>query len=165
VQPITAKKRNPLGSTEPRPDLAKDLRLAQSQSDTEKTVWPCLKTPATLYTSYVRVGPHELEGRSATATACRHEMGFGSYREFQNYWHALSVSQATSIDTLETRRRKARTFYAPRREGAVDMDVRNCRSSATALGPDRTAAVAKRINSARLLLFGRRSSPPTWSAP
>ncbi|PYU87087.1 MAG: MurR/RpiR family transcriptional regulator, partial [Acidobacteria bacterium] len=80
------------------------------------------------------------------------KMGFGSYREFQHYLHELSVSQATSLDTMGTSKTKGSDLSAHVRE-AVDVDVRNLQRFRNALNTDRIAAVAKKIHRARHIII------------
>jgi DNA-binding MurR/RpiR family transcriptional regulator len=82
------------------------------------------------------------------------KMGFGSYREFQHYLHELSVSQATSLDTMGTSKTKGSDLSAHVRE-AVDVDVRNLQKFRNTLDTDRIAAVAKKIHRAkRIIILG-----------
>src|SRR2546423_13833703 len=82
------------------------------------------------------------------------KMGFGSYREFQHYLHELSVSQATSLDTMGTSKTKGSDLSAHGRE-AVEVDVRNLQKFRNALDVERIAAVAKRIHGAkRIIIIG-----------
>jgi RpiR family carbohydrate utilization transcriptional regulator len=90
----------------------------------------------------------------ATAVRVILKMGFASYREFQHYLHELSVSRATSIDTMQTSKAKGSSLAEHVRE-AVDRDVENLQRFRNTLDPERIAALAKRIQKAqRIIILG-----------
>jgi RpiR family transcriptional regulator, carbohydrate utilization regulator len=82
------------------------------------------------------------------------KMGFGSYREFQHYLHELSVSQATSLDMMQSSKTKGSSISAHIQE-AVDNDVQSLQRFRNVLDSERIAAVAKRLHqSARIIVLG-----------
>ena len=98
-------------------------------------------------------GPR-LKVDAATALRIILKMGFGSYREFQHYLHELSVSQATSLDMMQTSKTKGSSLSAHIQE-AVDSDVQNLQRFRNVLDSERIAAVAKRLHQAsRIILLG-----------
>jgi len=113
---------------------------------------PVLENPANFVLLNVRELAHELKVDPATALRVAMKMGFGSYREFQHYLHELSVSQATSLDTMETSKAKSSDLSAhrPRGCGHGRPDLQKFRN---ALDTDRLAAVAKRIHRARRIII------------
>src|SRR5258708_33160722 len=94
------RKRNSLGSQNHRPDLAKTFGLLSPKR--QELFRPVLENPSHYVLLNVRELAHELKVDPPTALRVAMQMRFGSYREFQHYLHELSVSQATSIDTLGT---------------------------------------------------------------
>ena len=144
------RKRNSLGSQNHRPDLAKTFGLLSPKR--QELFRPVLENPRHFVLLNVRELAHELKVDPATALRVALKMGFGSYREFQHYLHELSVSQATSLDTMETSKAKSSDLSAHVRE-AVDIDVRNLQKFRNALDTDRLAAVAKRIHRARRIII------------
>src|SRR4029077_9510483 len=144
------KKRNSLGSRAKRPDLAKTFGLLSPKR--QELFRPVLENPRDYVLLNVRELAHKLKVDPATALRVAMKMGFGSYREFQHYLHELSVSQATSLDTMETSKAKSSDLSAHVRE-AVDIDVRNLQKFRNALDIDRLAAVAKRIHRARRIII------------
>src|SRR5438876_11479964 len=94
-----------LNHTSPRkrtaqpPDLPKTF--AQLSSGRRKLFRPVLENPR----GYVLLSARQLARRlgvdPATAVRVTMKLGFSNYREFQHYLHELSVSQATSLDTLQ----------------------------------------------------------------
>jgi len=144
------KKRNSLGSRAKRPDLAKTFGLLSLKR--QELFRPVLENPRDYVLLNVRELAHKLKVDPATALRVAMKMGFGSYREFQHYLHELSVSQATSLDTMGTSKTKGSDLSAHVRE-AVDVDVRNLQKFRNALDTDRIAAVAKKIHRARRIII------------
>src|SRR5258706_1263771 len=143
-------KRTSLVPKTTRPDLAKTFGLLSPKP--QELFRPVLENPSHYVLLNVRELAHELKVDPATALRVAMKMGFGSYREFKHYLHELSVSQATSLDTMETSKAKSSDLSAHVRE-AVDMDVRNLQKFRNALDTDRLAAVAKRIHRARRIII------------
>jgi RpiR family carbohydrate utilization transcriptional regulator len=144
------KKRNSLGSRANRPDLTKTFGLLSPKR--QELFRPVLENPRDYVLLNVRELAHKLKVDPATALRVAMKMGFGSYREFQHYLHELSVSQATSLDTMGTSKAKGSDLSAHVRE-AVDVDVRNLQKFRNALDTDRIAAVAKKIHRARRIII------------
>lgn len=146
------KKRNSLGSRASRPDLAKTFGLLSPKR--RELFRPVLENPRDYVLLNVRELAQKLKVDPATALRVAMKMGFGSYREFQHYLHELSVSQATSLDTMGTSKTKGSDLSAHVRE-AVDVDVRNLQKFRNTLDTDRIAAVAKKIHRAkRIIILG-----------
>ena len=102
----------------------------------------------------VRELAQRLKVDPATVVRSIMKMGFGGYREFQHYIHELSVSHATSLDSMQSSKTKGSSLSAHVRE-AVEHDVRGLQRFRNALDTDRIAAVAKRIHAAkRILILG-----------
>ncbi len=144
------KKRNSLGSRANRPDLAKTFGLLSPRR--QELFRPVLENPRDYVLLNVRELAHKLKVDPATALRVAMKMGFASYREFQHYLHELSVSQATSLDTMGTSKTKGSDLSAHVRE-AVDVDVRNLQKFRNALNTGRIAAVAKKIHRARRIII------------
>jgi RpiR family carbohydrate utilization transcriptional regulator len=115
---------------------------------------PVFENPREFVLLNVRELAKRLRADPATAVRVILKMGFASYREFQHYLHELSVSQATSLDSMQTSRTKGSSLAAHIRE-AVDRDVENLQRFRNALDPERIAALAKRIQKAqRIIVLG-----------
>ena len=143
---------NSVGSVERRPDLAKTFALLSPKR--QELFRPVLENPREYVLLNVRELAQKLRVDPATALRVALKMGFGSYREFQHYLHELSVSKATSLDTMETSKAKGSDLGAHVRE-AVEVDVRNLQKFRNALDTERIANVAKRIHRAkRIILLG-----------
>jgi len=113
-----------------------------------------LENPREFVLLSVRAMAQKLGVDPATAIRVVLRMGFSSYREFQHYLHELSVSQATSLDTMQTSKAKGSSLAAHVRE-AVDLDVRSVQKFRNAMDADRIAALAKKIHEAkRIIILG-----------
>jgi DNA-binding MurR/RpiR family transcriptional regulator len=146
------RKRNSLGPHANRPDLSKTFALLSPKR--QELFRPVLENPREYVLLNVRELAHKLKVDPATALRVALKMGFASYREFQHYLHELSVSQATSLDTMGTSKTKGSDLSAHVRE-AVEVDVRNLQKFRNALDVERIAAVAKRIHRAkRIIILG-----------
>ncbi len=96
----------------------------------------------------------KLQVDSATCVRTVQNMGFASYKEFQRFLYELSISQATSLDTMSNTGLKNSTPGAHARE-AIEQDIRNLQQLRTNLEFERVAALAERIHDAeRILLLG-----------
>jgi len=115
---------------------------------------PVFENPREFVLYNVRQLAKRLRVDPATAVRIILRMGFASYREFQYYLHELSVSQATSLDTMQTSRTKDPSSAAHVRE-AVDRDLENLQRFRNTLDPERIVALARRIHkSERILVLG-----------
>ena len=100
----------------------------------------------------VRELAQRLKVDPATVVRSIMKMGFRGYREFQHYIHELSVSQATSLDSMQSSKTKGSSLSAHVRE-TVEHDVRSLQGFRNALDTDRIAAIAKRVHAARRILI------------
>jgi RpiR family carbohydrate utilization transcriptional regulator len=120
----------------------------------QELIRPVLENPREFVLLSVRALAQKLRVDPATAIRVVLRMGFGSYREFQHYLHELSVSQATSLDTMQASKTKGSGLAAHVRE-AVDLDVRSVQKLRNAMDADRIAALAKKIHQAkRIIILG-----------
>jgi len=80
------------------------------------------------------------------------KLGFANYREFQQYLHELSVSQATSLDVMQTSKAKGSSLSAHVREG-INRDVHNLQRFRNAIDANRIASLAKKIHAAKKIII------------
>lgn len=113
---------------------------------------PVLENPRAFVLLSARELAQRLRVDPATAVRVTMKLGFPSYREFQHYLHELSVSQATSLDTLHTSKTKGSSLSAHVRE-AVDRDLHNLQRFRNGLDAERVAALAKRIRKAKKIIL------------
>jgi len=120
----------------------------------QELIRPVLENPREFVLLSARSLAHRLHVDPATAVRVVLNMGFASYRDFQHYLHELSISQATSLDTMHAN--KANWPSLPSRvRQAVDHNLENLHRLRNSLDYHRVAALAKRIHAARrTMIFG-----------
>jgi DNA-binding MurR/RpiR family transcriptional regulator len=134
------------------PDLAVNVNGLSLRR--QELIRPVLENPREFVLLSVRALAQKLRVDPATAIRVVLRMGFGSYREFQHYLHELSVSQATSLDTMRASKTRGSGLAAHVRE-AVELDVRSLQKFRNAVDADRIAALAKKIHHAkRIIILG-----------
>ena len=80
-------------------------------------------------------------------------MHFASYKAFQKYLHELSIANATSLDTMQSRPRDASIAGTIR--DSLENDMRNLTALRNSLDLSRVSRVAQRIYAAkRIVLVG-----------
>ena len=131
------------------PDLSKTFAMLSPRR--QELLRPVLENPRAYVLLSARQLAHRLKVDPATAVRVSMKLGFGSYREFQHYLHELSVSQATSLDVMQTSKAKGSSLSAHVREG-IDRDVRNLQTFRNAIDADRIASLAKKIHAAKKII-------------
>ena len=135
-----------------RPDLA--VNIAVLSRKRQERFRQLFENPRAFVLLNVRELAERLKVDPATVIRSIMKMGFRSYREFQHYIHQLSVSQATSMDSMQSSKTKGSSPSAHVKE-AVEHDIRNLQRFRNALDTDRIADVAKRVHAAkRILILG-----------
>ena len=120
----------------------------------QELIRPVLENPREFVLLSVRSLAKRLRVDPATAVRIVLSMGFASYRDFQHFLHEFSISQSTSLDTMQESKAKGRSLPAHVRE-AVDRNLQNLQRLRNGLDYERVAALAKRIHtSRRILIFG-----------
>ncbi len=132
------------------PNLEKTFALLTRKR--QELFRPVFENPRGFVLLSVRELARRLKVDGTTALRIILKMGFGSYREFQHYLHELSVSQATSLDMMQTSKTKGSNLAAHIQE-AVDSDVQNLQKLRNVLESERIASIAKRLHQARRILL------------
>jgi RpiR family transcriptional regulator, carbohydrate utilization regulator len=134
------------------PSVGKSLeRLSRKR---QELIRPVLENPREFVLLSARSLAQRLRVDPATAVRTVQGMGFATYRDFQTYLHELSISQATSLDTMRASKAKGSSLPAHVRE-TVDHNLHNLQRLRNSLDYERLAALVKRIYSARrILIFG-----------
>lgn len=132
------------------PDLSKTFAMLSPRR--QELLRPVLENPRAYVLLSARQLAHRLKVDPATAVRVTMKLGFGSYREFQHYLHELSVSQATSLDVMQTSKTKGSSLSAHVREG-IDRDVDNLQRFRNAMEADRIALLAKKIHAAKKIII------------
>jgi DNA-binding MurR/RpiR family transcriptional regulator len=78
-------------------------------------------------------------------------LGFGQYAEFRTYLHERGIAMATSIEGLQTVRR--RTGLAGLIQSSIHGDLKNLNALQDAIDPPQLLATAKKIWSARRIVI------------
>ena len=139
-------------SSQDRPDLVANIAMLSRKR--QERFRQLFENPRSFVLLNVRELAERLKVDPATVIRSIIKMGFRSYREFQHYIHQLSVSQATSLDSMQSSKTRGSSPSAHVRE-AVDHDVRSVQKFRNTLDTDRIAAVAKRVHAAkRILILG-----------
>lgn len=147
-----ARKQQLDSSSQGRPDLAANIAVLSRKR--QERFRQLFENPRAFVLLNVRELAERLKVDPATVIRSIMKMGFRSYREFQHYIHQLSVSQATSLDSMQSSKTKGSSPSAHVKE-AVEHDVRNLQRFRNALDTDRIADVAKRVHAAkRILILG-----------
>jgi RpiR family carbohydrate utilization transcriptional regulator len=133
-------------------ELLASVRLLSRKR--QELIRPVFENPGDYVLLSARGLGEKLKVDPATAIRVVLRIGFPNYRQFQHYLHELSVSQATSLDSMQSSKAKGSSLSAHVRE-AVEHDVRGVQRFRNALDTDRIAAVAKKIHAAkRILILG-----------
>ena len=134
------------------PDLSRTFVMLSPSR--QELLRPVLENPRAYVLLSARQLARRLDVDPATAVRVTLKLGFKTYRQFQHYLHELSVSQATSLDVMQTSKTKGPSLPAHVQEG-VDRDLRNLQSFRNAIDPDRIASLAKKIHAAkRIIILG-----------
>lgn len=113
---------------------------------------PVLENPRAYVLLSARQLARRLKVDPATAVRVTKKLGFETYREFQHYLHELSVTQATSLDVMQTSKTRGSNLSAHVREG-IDRDVHNLQRFRNVMDVDRIASLAKKIHGARKIII------------
>jgi RpiR family transcriptional regulator, carbohydrate utilization regulator len=132
--------------------LSTGKALEQLSRKRQELIRPVLENPREFVLLSARSLAQRLHVDPATTVRTVQSMGFSSYRDFQNYLHELSISQATSLDTMRASKAKGQRLPAHVRE-TVDHNLRNLQRLRNSLDYERLAALAKRIYAARRILI------------
>jgi RpiR family carbohydrate utilization transcriptional regulator len=134
--------------------VAMGKRLEGLSPKRQELIRPVIENPRGHVLLSVRNLAQKLHVDPATVVRTVLSMGFESYREFQRYLHELSISQATSLDTMRASKARGRSLSGHVRE-TVEHDLRNIQMLRNSLEFDRVAALAKRIHRAkRVIVIG-----------
>jgi RpiR family transcriptional regulator, carbohydrate utilization regulator len=120
----------------------------------QELIRPVLENPSEFVLLSARSLAQRLRVDPATTVRIVRSMGFRNYRDFQYYLHELSISRATSLDTMRTSRAERRTLATHVSE-VVDGNLANLQRLRNSLASERVSALAGRIYRARrILIFG-----------
>ncbi|HKT48417.1 MAG TPA: MurR/RpiR family transcriptional regulator [Candidatus Acidoferrales bacterium] len=125
-------------------------RIDQLSSKRQEIVRPILEHPREFVLLSVRAMARRLQTDPATIVRIVRGLGFGTYREFQQHLHDLSLTFATSLDTMQTAQ-NAGNMPAFVRD-ALECDLKNLQGLKNSLDAQRLVAFAKRLYKARRIV-------------
>jgi DNA-binding MurR/RpiR family transcriptional regulator len=135
-----------------RPVISAGKSLERLSRKRQELIRPILENPREFVLLSARSLAQRLHVDPATAVRTVQSMGFSSYRDFQSYLHELSISQATSLDTMRASKAKGSSLTAHVRE-TVEHNLHNLQRLRNTLDYERLAALAKKIYAARRILI------------
>ena len=128
-------------------------RVAGLSPKRRETIRPVLEHPRSYVLLSVRDMAARLGSDPATIVRIARSMHFGSYKEFQQYLHELSIANATSLDTMQAGPKDS-SLAGTIRE-CLDNDMRNLNALRNSLDLSRIASLAQRVYAAkRIILVG-----------
>ena len=143
------------GSSDALPGHRETLaeRVAALSPRRREIIRPVLENPRNFVLLSVRDMATRLGSDPATIVRTARSMHFASYKEFQQYLHALSIANATSLDTMQSAPRDASVTGTIL--DSLENDMRNLAALRNSLDLSRVAHLAQRVYSAkRILLIG-----------
>jgi DNA-binding MurR/RpiR family transcriptional regulator len=126
-------------------------RLDKLTAKRQEILRPVLEHPRGFVLLSVRAMAKRLNTDPATIVRIVRVLGFESFREFQKHLHDLSITFATSADTMQVGKsdRGPHTHIAD----SIDRDLKNLQALKNTLDSERLIALAKRFYSARRIVL------------
>src|SRR4029077_9958616 len=126
-------------------------RISQLTSKRQEIIRPLLEHPRDFVLLSVRSMAKRLHTDPATVVRIVRGLGFPSYRDFQRHLHELSITFATSLDTMQHAGRDASMPGYVR--DSLEQDLKNIQGLKNSLDAPRLASLVKRIHKARRILI------------
>ena len=126
-------------------------RINQLTSKRQEIIRPILENPREFVLLSVRSMAKRLHTDPATVVRIVRGLGFPSYRDFQRHLHDLSITFATSLDTMQHAGRDASMPSYVR--DSLEQDLKNLHSLKNSLDAQRLISLVKRIHKARRILI------------
>jgi len=137
--------------SQPSATLYLTERINQLNSKRQEIVRPILENPREFVLLSVRSMAKRLHTDPATVVRIVRGLGFPSYRDFQRHLHDLSITFATSLDTMQHAGRDASMPGYVR--DSLEQDLKNLHSLKNSLDAQRLISLVKRIYKARRILI------------
>lgn len=141
--------RKPISQSSSIPHLAE--RIGQLNTKRQEIIRPILEHPRDFVLLSVRSMAKRLHTDPATVVRIVRGLGFPSYRDFQRHLHDLSITFATSLDTMQHAGRDA-SMPGYVRE-SLEQDLKNLQGLKNSLDAQRLVSLVKRIHRARRILI------------
>jgi RpiR family carbohydrate utilization transcriptional regulator len=132
-----------------RPNI--QARIHELSSRRQETLRQVLETPRDFVLLSVRATAARLNTDPATLVRIVQQLGFPSYRAFQNHLHDLSIANATSLDGMQSG--QASNGSSDPVQATLEQDLKNLNELRNSLDLKRLPAFAKRVHAARRVLI------------
>lgn len=133
-------------------DMSLSARVALLSQKRQETIRPAFDAPRSYVLLSIRDLAKRLKTDPATMVRIVQGMKFASYREFQHYLHELSITLATSLDTMQTT--AVNKFTVPAQvKASLDQDLKNLTSFINSIDARRITAVVKRLYAAKRIVL------------
>jgi DNA-binding MurR/RpiR family transcriptional regulator len=129
-----------------------NLRLNELSLKRREKLRQVFETPREFVLLSVRAAAGRLNTDPATLVRTVQQLGFPSYRAFQNYLHDLSIANATAFDGMQQNDHPSGKIPDHLRE-TLEQDVKNLNELRNSVEVKRLSALARRIHSARRVLI------------
>ncbi len=126
-------------------------RIAKLTAKRQEVLRPVLEHPRGFVLLSVRAMAKRLNTDPATIVRIVRVLGFASFREFQKYLHDLSITFATSADTMQAASSE-RGRYAHVAD-SIERDLKNVQGLKNSLDAARLTELAKRMYAARRIVL------------
>jgi DNA-binding MurR/RpiR family transcriptional regulator len=134
--------------------MSPEDRVSQLSRRRREIIRPAIENPRQFVLLSVRDMAKKLGTDPATIVRIARGLGFGSYKEFQQYLHELSVVRLTSVDTMQTGFPPGSGVIS-RMQECLNQELKNFRALYNGLDLRRLEEVARRVWKAhRILLLG-----------
>jgi DNA-binding MurR/RpiR family transcriptional regulator len=134
----------------PRASLAE--LISNLSRKRQEIVRPVLENPREFVLLTVRAMAKRLKTDPATTVRIVRGMGFQGYKQFQTFLHELSITHATSLETMQAVPANQSKFPANIRR-SLDQDIRNLQALRNSLEAKRVVSLARRMYAARRILL------------
>ncbi len=129
-----------------------NLKLNELSLKRREKLRQVFETPREFVLLSVRAAASRLNTDPATLVRTVQQLGFSTYRAFQNYLHDLSIANATAFDGMQQNDHTSANIPDHLRQ-TLEQDVKNLNELRNSLDVKRLSALAKRIHSARRVLI------------
>jgi DNA-binding MurR/RpiR family transcriptional regulator len=134
------------------PDMSPSARVALLSPKRQETIRPAFDAPRSYVLLSIRDIAKRLKTDPATMVRIVQGMKFDSYREFQHYLHELSITLATSLDTMHAT--TASKFTVPAQvQASLDQDLKNLTAFNNSVDARRITAVVRRLFTAKRIVL------------
>jgi DNA-binding MurR/RpiR family transcriptional regulator len=132
--------------------MSPSARVALLSAKRQETIRPVFDAPRSYVLLSIRDIAKRLKTDPATMVRIVQGMNFASYREFQHFLHELSITFATSLDTMQNT--KAGKFTVPTQvKASLDQDLKNLTAFTNTVDARRITAVVRRLYTARRIVL------------